>query len=129
MKYLTAEEILIIHAEIIEATGGLHGVRDTGLLLSTAERPRMMFGGKELYRGVYRKAAVYVDSLAKHHMFVDGNKRTAIAAAARFLFVNGVEFQAVNREVEKFVLRVVTEKREVAGIADWLKSHSRKSRV
>jgi len=40
------------------------GVKDLGLLLSIA---------------------VYLESIAKYHPFVDGNKRTAIAAALRFL--------------------------------------------
>jgi len=34
VKYLTAEEILVIHSELIDQTGGLHGVRDVGRLVS-----------------------------------------------------------------------------------------------
>ena len=76
MKYLTAEEILVIHSEIIDKTGGLHGTRDVGLLMSIVERPKSKFSGQELYKGIFKKVAVYLESLAQYHVFADGNKRT-----------------------------------------------------
>ena len=126
MKYLKGEDILIIHARIIDATGGLHGVRDVNLLASLVERPKSEFGGKEQFRGVFQKAAVYLESITQYHTFVDGNKRTAVASAARFLGLNGYELTATNKEVEKFVLRVVTDKLDIKTIASWFKKHSRK---
>lgn len=128
MKYLTAEEILVIHALTIDGTGGSHGVRDVGLLASLTERPKAKFGGKEQYRGIFNKAAVYLDSLARYHVFVDGNKRAAIAASTRFLFLNGYELIATNKEVEKFVLKVIIEKLDIATIAKWFKANSRKTK-
>jgi len=128
MKYVTPEEILVIHAVIIEETGGLHGVRDAGLLISAAKRPRAMLGKRELYRGALTKTAVYIDSLAKHHVFIDGNKRTALAVAARLLFLHGLEYRATNKELERFVVRVVTERLDVKTIAYWLQRHTRKAR-
>ncbi len=124
MKYLAGEEILVIHARIIDETGGLHGVRDTGLFLSILEKPRMKFGGKDLYQGVFAKAAVYFEAFASYHVFVDGNKRTAFAAAARFLFLNGYEVVVSNKDVEQFVLRSVVQKLDINVIASWLKKHS-----
>ena len=73
MEYLTPEEILIIHARIIDEIGGLHGVRDIGLLVSLCERPRSAFAGKEFYLGIHRRAAVLMEALAQYHVFVDGN--------------------------------------------------------
>lgn len=119
---------MIIHALIIDETGGSHGVRDVGLLASLTERPKAKFGGKEQYRGVFNKAAVYLDSLARYHVFIDGNKRTAIAASARFLFLNGYELIATNREVEKFVLKATIEKLDIATVAKWFKANSRKTK-
>lgn len=124
--YLDSEEILIIHAKIIDATGGAHGVRDMHLLASMAERSRMAFAGKELYPTIFDKAAAYFESAAFHHVFVDGNKRTAIAIAARFLFLNGYELTATNNELEKFVLTAVQEKHELAIVSQWLKRHTEK---
>ena len=128
MRYLTAEEILVIHAWIIDATGGLHGVRDVHLLASLAERPKMQFGGNDLYKTPFDKAAAYFESCAYHHVFTDGNKRTAIALAARFLFTNGYELRATNDGIEKFVLRAIEKKYAREKIVHWLRVHSKKIR-
>jgi len=125
MIYLTGEEILVIHSEIIDQTGGSHGIRDIGLLQSIVEKPKMQFGGNELYEGCFLKAAVYLESITNYHVFVDGNKRTAVAGAARFLFLNGFELRATNKALEKFALEVATQKLSFKTITSWLKCHSK----
>lgn len=126
MRYLSHEEVLIIHAKIIDGTGGAHGVRDMHLLASIAERPKMQFGGRDLYPFVFDKAAAYFESTAFHHVFVDGNKRTAIAIATRFLFLNEYDVDVLNDELEHFVLDAVVKKYDLKMIAAWFKIHSRK---
>lgn len=126
MKYLRAEEILIIHAFIVDQTGGRHGVRDVGLLASAAERPKTKLYGKQQFPGVFMKAAVYLDSLAHGHVFIDGNKRTALATSARFLHLNGYVLTATNIQFENFILKVVKEKLDLEVLADWFKEHSKK---
>lgn len=126
MKYISAQDILVIHSEIIDATGGFHGVRDVGLLESIAEGPKQRFGGKELYKGTFTKAALYLQTLAQYHVFVDGNKRTAAAATARFLFLNGYELHATNKALEKFALKVARANIDLEPIAHWMKNHSHK---
>ena len=126
MRYLSGEEILVIHAKIIDETGGAHGIRDIGLFLSIIKKPETTFDGKELYGGVFKKAVVYFESLAKYHVFIDGNKRTAIGATARFLFINGYEFIATNKEVEDFTLKVVSSKIDLENIAEWFRKNTRK---
>ena len=127
MKYISGQEILAIHFEIINQTGGSHGVRDIGLLKSVAERPKAGFGRQELYKDVFEKAAAYAESLVKHHVFVDGNKRTGAVVAARFLFINGYELAASNKEFENFIVKIVTENYDVATIALWFKKHSKRN--
>ena len=126
MKYLVPQDILVLHARIIDKIGGRHGIRDMHLFESLIERPKTSLGGKEVFPTVFDKAAVYLESLAKYHVFVDGNKRTAFTSSARFLFLNGYTLTATNKEAEKFVLRVATEKLEIKEIAAWFKSHSEK---
>ena len=123
VRYLEEREILIVHALIIDATGGRHGVRDQGLLLSASERPKTALFGEEKFKTVFEKAAVYLESLARHHVFVDGNKRTSLAAAIKFLEANGYYFTASNRLVENFVIRVVVDRYGVDKIALWLKKY------
>ena len=115
-----------MHSRVVEETGGSHGVRDTGLLLSIAERPKSAFGGTEFYKDVFAKAAVYLASLVQYHVFVDGNKRTALITAARFLHLNGYELTVTNKALEDFVVRVAVEKTEINEIAQWLKRGAKK---
>lgn len=126
MLYLNPEEILVIHARIIDATGGSHGVRDVLRIASMTERLKMRFGGKDLYSTIFTKVAALFHSCAMDHSFVDGNKRTAIAIAARFLFLNGYELSATNSILEKFVLKAVIKKFDIKSIAAWFKKHSKK---
>lgn len=125
MKYLSGEDILVIHSEIIDNTGGAHGLRDVNLFLSIIDKPKASFGGQEMYADIFVKAAVYLEALAKYHIFVDGNKRTALAASARFLFINGYELSVTNQEAEEFMLRVVEAKLSLRDITLWLRENNK----
>lgn len=124
MRYLTAEQVLFIHARLITETGGMHGVRDIGLLRSAVERPRATFGGKDLCRDLFHKAAALLESLIGNHPFLDGNKRTAIAAAGLFLMLNGRELDASQKELETFTLDMALKKRDVQDASAWFRKHS-----
>lgn len=121
MHYLSPQDILIIHAKIIDEIGGLHGVRDIGLLISLIQQVKSRF-----YKGIFEKTAVYLDFLARHHIFSDANKRISIASAARFLFLNSYELKATNKQIEKFVLNVVINKPDIKTIAKWIRDNSQK---
>ena len=123
-----AQELLVLHALVIEETGGSDGVRDVALLASAAAKPQTSFGGKELYQGVFLKAAVLLEAVVNYHAFVDGNKRTGFVAATRFLFLNGHTFSGSNKDVEKTVLLIATKKMQVGDIAAWLKKNSKRNR-
>ena len=124
MTYLTAAQVLFLHARLIEETGGSHGVRDVGLLESAVARPQVSFGGEDLYPDLATKAAALMESLAGNHPFVDGNKRTAIAAAGIFLSRNGRRLTASNEEVECFTSEVAQSRHSLEEIAAWLVAHS-----
>jgi death-on-curing protein len=74
-----------IHEIIISETGGLPGLRDAAMLHSAVARPFATFDGKELYPSVFEKAGALFHSLIKSHPFMDGTKRTALAATLFFL--------------------------------------------
>ena len=127
MRYLTAEQVLFIHARLIAETGGEHDVRDLGLLQSAVSRPQASFERQDLYPDVYHKAAALLESLINNHPFVDGNKRTGFTSAAMFLKINGFSLVASNQEVESFVLSIATGEGSIETITDWLKTYSTKS--
>lgn len=126
MKYLTPEQILFIHHQAIERFGGSHGIRDIGLLESAVYRPQASFGGEELYKGIFVKAAALLQSLLKNHPFVDGNKRTALASAGIFLLCNGYSLHNARDEEVEFAVRVDNEHLSLEHISSWLKKHARK---
>ena len=121
MEYLTPEQILFLHARLIEETGGGHGVLDLGLLLSAIARPQASFDGKDLYPDIFSKAAAFMDSLIRNHPFMDGNKRTGISAASIFLFRNNYRVIASNDEIRDFTLLVTQSKVSFTDIVAWFK--------
>ena len=124
MKYLTAEQVLFIHARLIVETGGSHGVRELARLESAVSRPQAVFDGKELYPDIFLKAAALLDSLINNHPFVDGNKRTGIAAAALFLKVNSWRLIAGNAELVEFTLQAAVSHPELPILAEWFQRQS-----
>ena len=120
MHYLSAVDILAIHDRIIEETGGLVGVRDAGLLQSIAQRPKTAFGGVEQFPDVFIKAATYLESIATYHVFLDGNKRAALSAAAVFLHLNGFNTSFPIEQSERFILATAQRKHSLEEITAWL---------
>ena len=49
MKRLSKKQILMLHTQLIQQTGGSDGVRDYNLLDSALETPFQSFGGEDLY--------------------------------------------------------------------------------
>lgn len=66
-------EIILIHNEVIKRHGGLNGVRDEGALESAITRPYQTFGGEDLYKTCFEKAAAIAESIIMNHPFIDGN--------------------------------------------------------
>lgn len=88
-EYLTLNEVLAIHAELIERYGGAAGVRDPGAVEAALYRPQSGY-----YADVIEEAAAVTESLLINHPFVDGNKRVAFAVCYIFLEINGFVLNA-----------------------------------
>ena len=88
-NFLTVEQVCEIHERMIEEYGGEAQIRDLGLLESAVAMPAAQFGGQFLHASLIDMAAAYLFHICKNHAFVDGNKRTALAASGAFLLLNG----------------------------------------
>jgi death on curing protein len=99
-------------------------VLDLGLLQAAVARPQATFDGVDLYAELFEKAAALMESLGQNHPFVDGNKRTAITAAALFLLQNDRRLQTTNEELERVTLWVVNERPPLEEIAAWFENHT-----
>ena len=123
-RYLSAQQVLFIHARLTDETGGDHLLRDVGLLVSAVARPQAVFAGSDLYPSLEAKAAALMQSLILNHPFLDGNKRTGITAAALFLLGNGRGLMADNAEVERFTYAVTNGQITLDEMALWFGAYT-----
>ena len=70
MKRLSKKQILMLHTQLIQQTGGSDGVRDYNLLDSALETPFQSFGGEDLYPTLQAKAARLGYGLIKNHCMI-----------------------------------------------------------
>jgi death on curing protein len=124
IRYLTLEEVLVLHERLIDQSGGTHGVRDQNGLESAIGQPMMAFGGQDLYQTTAEKGAALAFSLVMNHPFVDGNKRVGHAAMETFLVLNGHEVKAAADEQEEVFLNLAAGKMAREDFVEWLRSHT-----
>lgn len=125
-QFISLDEVLAIHENMVDLYGGSHGIRDLGLIQSAIARPASSFGGEDLYPTLFEKSAALFHSLMFNHAFVDGNKRTTISVTARFLTLNGYELNVSEKEFVAFPLRVENQHLDLEEISSWLKKNSKK---
>jgi len=118
---------------VLTAHGGSPGLRDSALLESAVAAPQAAEGGEALLRDVVEIAAAYLYYLCSNHPFVDGNKRTALAACLVFLEANGrlPDAGIPGREIdawEALVLQVAASRLDRDGTTKRLKSLLRRTR-
>jgi death-on-curing protein len=121
--FLTLDEVLDLHRDQIDRYGGDPALRDLGLLQSAVGMPSAAFGGVWLHDFPHGMAAAYLFHLAQNHPFVDGNKRTGLAAALTFLKLNGFEMHADPHEVEELVIRVASGQIDKASVIAFFQKH------
>ena len=122
--FLSVDEVVRLHRDVIERYGGSHGVRDLGLLESAVAVPQAAFGGQYLHRDLFEMGAAYLFHIAQNHPFIDGNKRIAAMAAFVFLDTNGVEITADETAFEEMTMAVADGKADKATVADFFRRRS-----
>jgi len=108
VRYLSSNEILLIHDHAIREFGGSLGLMSPGQLEASVVALRQTMFGEELYPDLFSKAAILFYLLVMNHAFVDGNKRTAALALIEFLERNGYTLNAINDELYQFTIDVAS---------------------
>jgi len=110
IKHLTVEAVKAIHREVLRAHGGAAGLRDETLLESAVAAPQATMMGEPLISDPLELAAAYLFYICGNHPFVDGNKRTALAACLVFLEQNDLlrDAKLATDEWEKFMIDVAS---------------------
>jgi death-on-curing protein len=112
LKHLTVEAVKAIHREVLAAHGGAAGIRDETLLESAVAAPQASMMGQPLISDPLEIAAAYLFYISRNHPFLDGNKRTALAACLVFLQNNSLlpDRKLPINDWEQFVLDVASSK-------------------
>jgi death-on-curing protein len=119
-----------LHSQVmVGASRGSWGQRDPQLTRAALARPYYSAFGEDIYRDVYDKAAALMDAIINNVVFRDGNKRTAVAAAALYLGLHEQVLDCSRNESDWFTYQMVVRRPPVNEIADWLRSHTRPKRL
>ena len=123
MIRISKSQIVLLHEQLIEATGGSSGLRDEGMLDSALNAPFQTFGGEDVYPSLQQKAARLCFGLVKNHPFVDGNKRIGAHAMLVFLALNGIELQHTQTELSEVILQLAAGALQPTDLLDWILTH------
>jgi death on curing protein len=123
-EFLTLDEVLLIHDEQLEAYGGIHGIRDKGLLESAVMMPQASFGGEYLHKDLFEMAAAYAFHIAENQPFLDGNKRTALVSALVFLDINGFVILDEGMKLYDAMIAIANKEMDKYDLAELLKTLS-----
>lgn len=130
MYYLNKLTLIAINQNVIKRAGkGSIGVQYPEGLDIVSEHPKQVVFGQELYPNIWLKSAFILQKITKKHVFIDGNKRTALAATVFFLRKNGYNLKFSKEEGLKFILAVTNSddsEKNMKLVADWLQIHSKK---
>jgi death-on-curing protein len=113
-----------IHDAQLREHGGSPGIRDEGLLKSALARPQHKFAYAARV-DLAMLAAACAFGLARHHGFVDGNKRAAFMGAFVFLGLNGQDLEAAEPDVVTTMELVAEGRLTEAGLAAWIRDKLR----
>jgi len=123
-RFLTADDVILLHAIAIEDQGGDPSIRDRALLESAVAQPAQQFGGQFLHNDVPAMAAAYAFHICLNHPFIDGNKRAATGAMIAFLSDNGWSFEATADEAEPVILQLASGSMEKPQWTEWVRQHA-----
>lgn len=118
VQFLSLDEVLEIHAVLIDRYGGAEGVRDRGLLESALYRPKTGY-----YADLIDMAAALFESLMNNHPFVDGNKRVAFFSTDVFLRLNGYKMVVEPKAAHAFLMGLFgSNSCDLEHLAPWIRS-------
>jgi death-on-curing protein len=126
--FLTLDEVVEIHRDMIERYGGSAGIRDLDLLESAIAMPQAGMGDQYFHSTLFEMAAAYLFHIVQNHPFVDGNKRVGAMAAFVFLKLNGFAMNAKEAEFERMVRQIAEGQSKKAQIAIFFQQNTKRLR-
>ena len=123
MTRLSKEQLLRMHADLIDLAHESSGIRDKGLFESAIAAPFMTFYGADVYPSVDEKAAALGYHLIKNHAMIDGNKRIGAHAMLVFLELNSIRLSYTQDELVEIIMDVAASRKSQDDLLKWIISH------
>ena len=123
MKRISIDQVIALHHKMIDATGGVNGIRDKNLLESALNNAFATFYNIELYQSIEEKCANICFAIVKSHPFVDGNKRIGIYIMLILMDYNGINLKYEQNELVDLGLGIADSRYNQEFIIDWIKKH------
>ncbi|MFT7557376.1 MAG: death-on-curing protein [Planctomycetota bacterium] len=124
MRYLSVEEVILVHRQVISVYGGVQGILDIHLLESAIFRPQTTIGGQEMFPEVFDKAAVLMQLIIRNHAFHDGNKRTGLLAMLMFMRLNTTQIKLSRQEAVAFARKIARNELDLKEIKETIQQHA-----
>ena len=119
MKYLTVNEVIVIHKYLIDEFGGSSGIRDLAALESALARPQTGH-----YKNIEEESAALMESLAINHPFIDGNKRVSFFVTDVFLRLNGHFIDCDSQSAHNYFMELFESSHfRFKNLLPWLRKH------
>lgn len=122
MVWITVEDAIMIHKRIIEATGGVDGLRDRAGLEAAVSAPLQSFGGVDLFPSKIEKIARVGFGLASNHAFLDGNKRIGAMMTQLMLKWNGYQLNLKQGELADMFIAIADGKKTEQDLLLWVQN-------
>jgi len=123
IRYLASLDIIALNAIIMHEWKQASYVRDEHVLESALMRPQMVAHYEQA--DLVTQAALLIEGIARAHAFMDGNKRTALAAGTIFLKINGHFIDSAEGELGRQIEALVTRAPTPDEFAAWLSERLR----
>jgi death-on-curing protein len=123
MILLTVNEIVVLHDQLINETGGSSGIRDMGLLESAIYSAIQSFDDIEVYPTIKEKSARFAFAITQNHPFVDGNKRIGIFVMLMSLRLNNITLKYTQQELIELGLGIASSLYDYNHVLNWIDTH------
>jgi death on curing protein len=121
--FLTLEDVLALHDELIQHYGGAPGLRDAGLLEAALAMPQAGFGGQYFHGFPHEMGAAYLFHLVRNHAFIDGNKRVALACGILFFKINRMPYSITEEEAVELTLAAASGQMDKDAVTAFFRQH------
>jgi death-on-curing protein len=105
VRFLSSEQVVAMHAELLKRWGGAEGGGHRGVEHEGVEAA-VQAVKNSYYESREELAAAYAVYIVQGHVFLDGNKRTGAAAMLTFLLANGGRTLRSSNEVARAMLEL-----------------------